>query len=125
MENAEARFAQQLKKGVLEMLVLALLAEKPGHGYELLLRLKEKSGGLLTLKEGTLYPILYRLEDGGAIASQWQPPEGGSASPYRVVPRKVYTITEAGRTALAAQSKIWRGFAACVRDFIGEEQGNE
>ena len=51
MENAEARFAQQLKKGVLEMLVLALLAEKPGHGYELLLRLKEKSGGLLTLKE--------------------------------------------------------------------------
>lgn len=125
MESAEARFAQQLKKGVLEMLVLALLAEKPGHGYELLLRLKEKSGGLLTLKEGTLYPILYRLEDGGAIASQWQPPEGGGAGPYRAVPRKVYTVTAAGRAALAAQAEIWRGFAACVQGFIGEEQGNE
>ena len=123
MENEEARFARQLKKGALEMLVLALLAQKPGHGYELLLRLKERSGGELALKEGTLYPILYRLEDGGCITAGWQTPGGaeqGSANPYRAVPRKVYTVTPAGRAALAAQIKIWRGFAATVRQFIGE-----
>lgn len=129
MENAEARFAQQLKKGVLEMLVLALLAEKPGHGYELLLRLKEISGGELVLKEGTLYPILYRLEDGGAITAGWQAPEPaaeqGGANPYRAVPRKVYTVTPAGRALLAGQTKIWRQFAACVQSFIGREEDDE
>ena len=128
MEDAETRFARQLKKGALEMLVLALLAEQPSHGYELLLRLKERSGGELALKEGTLYPILYRLEDSGAITAGWQTPGGaaqGSANPYRAVPRKVYTVTSAGRAALAAQVKIWRGFAATVEQFVGEGQENE
>lgn len=128
MEDNELRFARQLKKGVLEMLVLALLAEKPSHGYELLLRLKEGSGGELTLKEGTLYPILYRLEDGGCITAGWQTPDGaepGSANPYRAMPRKVYTITPAGRAALAAQTKIWQSFAATVQRFIGEGNDHE
>ncbi len=128
MEDSEARFARQLKKGVLGMLVLALLKAKPGHGYELLLRLKERSGGGLALKEGTLYPILYRLEDSGCIASGWQTPgsaEQGSANPYRAMPRKVYTITPAGRAALAAQARIWRDFAATVQQFIGEGQEDE
>ena len=128
MEDSEIRFARQLKKGVLEMLVLALLKAKPGHGYELLLRLKECSGGELALKEGTLYPILYRLEDSGCIASGWQTPGGaeqGNANPYRAMPRKVYTITPAGRAALAAQTKIWHSFAATVQQFIGEGQQDE
>ena len=59
----EDRFAQQLKKGVLEMLVLKLICEKPAYGYELLSELKKSSQGRFCLKEGTLYPILYRLED--------------------------------------------------------------
>ena len=124
-ENEEARFARQLKKGVLEMLVLALLAQKPSHGYELLLRLKESSDGLLVLKEGTLYPILYRLEDGGAIKAGWQAPEQTGSGPYRAVPRKVYTVTPAGRAALAAQTKAWRQLAACVQEFIGEGTDDE
>lgn len=128
MEDSGSRFARQLKKGVLEMLVLALLKAKPGHGYELLLRLKACSGGELTLREGTLYPILYRLEDSGCIVSGWQTPGGagqGSVNPYRAMPRKVYTITPAGRAALAAQTEIWRGFAATVQRFIGEGQDDE
>ena len=68
----ESRFSRQMKKGVLEMLVLGLVCEQPGHGYELLNRLAVRSGGVLHTREGTLYPILYRLEDDGFISSSWQ-----------------------------------------------------
>ncbi|MBR6747891.1 MAG: helix-turn-helix transcriptional regulator, partial [Clostridia bacterium] len=63
----EERLLQQLKRGVLEMLVLGLVSEAPTYGYELLSKLKERSGGLFVLKDGTLYPILYRLEDDDLI----------------------------------------------------------
>lgn len=117
---ADTRFTQQLKKGVLEMLVLRLLACRPCHGYELLLRLREGSGGLLALKEGTLYPILYRLEDDGCIASAWQSPTGAPGTPK--TPRKVYTITAEGQAALAAQTQAWREYAACVESFLEQEE---
>ena len=54
----QGRYEQQLKKGVLEMLVLKLLINEEKYGYQLISQLKEKSGGMFTLKEGTLYPIL-------------------------------------------------------------------
>ena len=57
------KYEQQMKKGVLEMLVLKLLSEDEKYGYQLISELKEKSGEMFLLKEGTLYPILYRLED--------------------------------------------------------------
>ena len=78
----EDRFAQQMKKGILEMLVLQTLCRSPGHGYELINRLKTRSGGLFTMKEGTLYPILYRLEDEGLIRASW--------AQDRAAPKKVY-----------------------------------
>ena len=65
------RFLQQLKKGVLEMLVLETVCNGSTYGYELLTKLKAQSDALFTLKEGTLYPILYRLEDDGMIQSSW------------------------------------------------------
>ena len=57
----QGRYEQQMKKGVLEMLVLKQLEKEERYGYQLISRLKDKSGGLFALKEGTLYPILYRL----------------------------------------------------------------
>lgn len=110
--DSPQRFVRQLKKGVLEMLVLRLLADKPCHGYELIVRLREKSQGLLELKEGTLYPILYRLEEEGCITSAWSHPDG-TASPGRI-PRRVYTVTEEGHAVLAQQQETWRRFAECV-----------
>ena len=110
----ESRFERQLKKGVLEMLVLRLLCRSPGHGYQLLARMDKGSGGLFRLKEGTLYPILYRLEDEGLIVSAWQ--AGG-----RAAPKKVYTVTPAGREAEARQRALWKNFAACVDGFDKEE----
>lgn len=113
-----ARFAQQLKKGVLEMLVLRLLSEHPSYGYELIQRLRKQSGGLLDLKEGTLYPILYRLEDDGCITSAWCNTEPGKQRP---TPRKVYTITPLGQQILSCQMETWRAFTACVDQFCKEE----
>ena len=63
----EERFLQQLKKGVLELLVLQTICRGPTYGYELIAQLGSRSGGVFTLREGTLYPILYRLEDDGLI----------------------------------------------------------
>ena len=112
----EQQFARQLKKGALEMLVLALLDRRASHGYELLLRLKESSGGQLVLKEGTLYPILYRLEDDGCIVSAWQSPTGEPQTPKTA--RKVYRITEQGRALLAEQREVWQQFSGSVKQVL-------
>lgn len=108
----EDRFAQQLKKGVLEMLVLALVCEKPTYGYEVLSELKSRSQGRFLLKEGTLYPILYRLEDDGMIQSQWLAGEG------RTAPKKIYEATQAGRTENIRRQHVWQEFGNAVNGFL-------
>ena len=75
----EDRYLQQLKKGVLELLVLQTICRGPTYGYELLSRLSSSSGGMFTLREGTLYPILYRLEDDGLIEAVWRQESGRAA----------------------------------------------
>lgn len=123
----ESKFAQQLKKGVLEMMVLHCLARQPAHGYALLVSLRQASEGLLTLKEGTLYPILYRLEDGGYIAASWQhPAEPMAGAPAaRQVPKKIYTVTEAGRALLAEEVETWGRFADCIARMLTDEPKGE
>ena len=112
----ETRLESQLKKGVLEMLVLRLLCRAPGHGYALMERMNETSGGMFQLKEGTLYPILYRLEEEGCITSVWNSPDGPDA-PARL-PRRVYSITEDGRTVLARERAVWQRFAGTVEQYL-------
>ena len=107
----EDRFLQQLKKGVLEMLVLEAVCAGPTYGYELLGRLKERSEGLFALKEGTLYPILYRLEDDGYITASW------SAGQGRTAPKKIYTATQSGRAEALRRREVWRHFAQTVDGF--------
>lgn len=113
----EDRFTQQLKKGVLEMLVLDSICKKSSYGYELLTRLKEGSGGSFALKEGTLYPILYRLEDDGLIASCWIPGEG------RAAPKKIYTATDAGHQENSRRQLVWKEFIRTVDGFT--ERGTQ
>ena len=112
----EDRFSQQLKKGVLEMLVMELLCRKPGYGYELLVELRSRSGGLFSLKEGTLYPILYRLEDEGLIAASWSQGEG------RTMPKKIYEATAQGREENARRCALWQQFRDCVDSFVSGGQ---
>ena len=107
----EDRFLQQLKKGVLEMLVLETVCSGPTYGYELLGRLKNGSEGLFTMKEGTLYPILYRLEDDGFVTASW------SAGQGRTAPKKIYTATEAGHAESERRRAVWGQFVETVNGF--------
>lgn len=115
----EDRFLQQLKKGVLELLVLQAICRGPTYGYELLSRLGTCAGGFFTLREGTLYPILYRLEDDGLIVSAWQQETG------RAAPRKIYSATEAGRVENTRRAMLWTQFRSAVDNFCREESDHE
>jgi len=78
-----------------------------------------RSGGLFTLREGTLYPILYRLEDDGLIEAVWQQETG------RAAPRKIYSATEKGREENERRLGLWAGFRTAVDHFCGEDAGHE
>jgi len=87
--------SKQLKKGVIEILILSLLSEEKMYGYQLIQELDARSSGVFKMKEGTLYPVLYRLEDSKYIESCWE-----QDRERRSVPRKYYMITEEGTKAL-------------------------
>lgn len=91
---------KQLKKGVIEILMLELLSEEKMYGYQLIQELDIRSGGVFRMKEGTLYPVLYRLEDSRFIESYWE-----QDSERRSVPRKYYRITSDGLAALENMKK--------------------
>lgn len=110
------RLLQQLKKGVLEMLVLEIICQEQTYGYELMTKLKIRSGDLFTLKEGTLYPILYRLEDEGMILSSWSQGEGKTA------PKKMYTATEKGQQERKRRFQVWNNFYRTVNGFYLQEE---
>lgn len=86
------KLEQQIKKGLLEIAILSVLEEQDCYGYELIHQLDDWSKGIFILKEGTLYPILYRLEDSGHIQSYWK-----TESESRSKPRKYYRITNEGK----------------------------
>lgn len=112
----EDRLLQQLKKGVLEMLVLEIICQQPTYGYELIAQLKERSAELFSLKEGTLYPILYRLEDDGMISAAWSQGSGKTA------PKKMYTATEKGHAERHRRHGAWVTFYRTVNRFYEEDQ---
>jgi PadR family transcriptional regulator, regulatory protein PadR len=95
----------ELRRGVLGPCVLALLELRPRFGLEVVRDLAD-AGGLLT-SEGTVYPLLNRLRDGGLVTSEWRADEGERA-------RRYYSITEAGQQSLAAFRDEWARFSATV-----------
>ena len=96
----------ELRRGVLGSCVLALLAERPRFGLELVRDLSQ-AGGLLT-SEGTVYPLLNRLRDHGLVTSAWVHHQDAAH------PRRYYSITDRGREHLAAFRAEWSAFAAAV-----------
>ena len=108
------KYERQLKKGVFDILVLQLLSKEEKYGYQLIRELITKSDGVFTMKEGTLYPILYRLEDDGLILSRWSVPIGKDVS------RKYYVITEEGRVTLEELKTLWTGFSDKVIEILNE-----
>ncbi|WP_246582710.1 PadR family transcriptional regulator [Clostridium mobile] len=103
----------QLKKGVLTILALKLINSKDMYGYELIQLLDDYSSGYYKLKEGSLYPVLYRLEDNGWIESYTVTSLEG-----RKVPRKYYKITDRGRRELEDQLDSWQRFYSVTNKIL-------
>jgi PadR family transcriptional regulator, regulatory protein PadR len=98
---------RELKRGTLEMVLLRLLTERQMYGYELVSEFEKRGGEQFQVKEGTLYPVLYRLENAGFIEPRWEMLERG-------VPRKYYRLTEAGAARLTILIEDWRAFSSRV-----------
>jgi PadR family transcriptional regulator, regulatory protein PadR len=97
-------------KGHLDAMILAVVAAGPAHGYAVIEQLKQRSGGVFNLPEGTVYPALHRLEAEGLLASEWDATSGRR--------RRVYTVTRRGRTALGARRSDWRLFSQAVEGVL-------
>jgi PadR family transcriptional regulator, regulatory protein PadR len=93
-------------KGHLDALVLAVLADEPLHGYAVIEALRVRSEGAFELAEGTLYPVLHRLEGEGLLSSAWSDAAGRR--------RRVYRLTRRGRSALARGRDEWSSFVRAV-----------
>ena len=93
----------QLRKGVLDMCVLAMLAQQDGYAYDIASRLAQDIG----MGEGTIYPLMRRMQTDGLVKAYL---EESSSGP----PRKYYQLTRAGHAALAAQRAEWNIFVASV-----------
>ena len=102
---------RELKRGSLELIVLHLLASGEAYGYEIVSKLTARTNGALEVTDGTLYPVLYRLERAGFVGIRWETPERG-------VPRKYYRITESGQEELARLTEEWTAFAKAMADLL-------
>ena len=97
----------ELLPGTLDMLILKAVSLKPLHGYGVLLRLRQISGGALDIPQGSLYPALYRMERDGWIDAEWGVTEQGRRA-------KFYSITTKGRRQLAAETRELATFIAAI-----------
>ncbi len=96
------KWEAQLRKGCLELAILASLWDQRLYGLEILRMLEENSN--LVLAEGTVYPILGRLKEEGLLHSEWVEAEAGH-------PRKYYWLTAAGRQKAVSMARVWETFA--------------
>lgn len=100
-------------------MILSSLRKAPAHGFEVIKRLRDSGSGALHLKEGSLYPALYRLEKSGLIAGEWEAGESGRRGPRR----RVYTITDRGAGHLdQARNEFYR-FASVMTAILGPAKG--
>lgn len=95
------KFERELLKGVAPMVALEVLARGAMYGYQLSEAIAQRSGNVLTLGRGTLYPLLYNLEAKGLIKGKWQEGDSGRN-------RRYYSITGEGKEYLAARKEQWQ-----------------
>jgi PadR family transcriptional regulator PadR len=113
-ERPGADRSSQLLKGVLEMCLLAVIEEEPSYGYEMVRKLADR--GLDLVSEGTIYPVLSRLQKGGLIEGYLvESPEGPA--------RKYYRIARRGHDALTQWSDDWRRLVAGVDTVLRKGAG--
>lgn len=109
----DSKYLQQFKKGSLEMILLCLIARKETYGYEIITELNRGGAAVWGYaREGTVYPILYRLEEAGLIRCRLAPAAANGGS------KKYYSLTESGRQTLRELREFWRAYEACVDRFL-------
>ena len=111
--------AKQIKKGILKFLILRLLCHEKKYGYELLVEMSQKSSGFFKVKEGTLYPILYKLEEDGFVISEWEIPHDKTRA------KKYYSITQKGKEELKELIVFWNLLSENVQAFLSEDHAHE
>ena len=103
----------QLLKGLAELALLSLLRDGPQYGLAILDRLRLEGG--LQLAEGTIYPLLHRLEKANCIRAQWRIEEAGTR------PRKYYALTKAGSTELELLTSEWQKVSGALGAFLARK----
>ncbi len=106
----------ELLPGTLDLLILTAVSLGRLHGYGVLLRLEQISGGALQVQQGALYPALYRLEHQGVIESEW----GTSANNRRAT---YYQLTAAGRRRLGEEAASWNRLASAMALVLAAPRG--
>ena len=102
----------QLLQGTLDLLILKTLTVGPLHGYDVARRIQQRSGDVLVVEEGSLYPALYRMEEKGWIASRW----GKSDNNRRA---RFYSLTRSGRRQLEEETAVWERIHRAISLVLG------
>lgn len=111
MNDEMEKIATNIRKGVLEYCVLALLSHREMYGMELANDLVQRK---LTASEGSLYPLLTRMRNAGSVETSWRTPAAGRA-------RRYYTITKQGRRQLENFAEVWASIFPHVNNLLKEE----
>ena len=101
----------ELLPGTLDLLILKAVSLGPQHGYGVLLRIQQVSGGRLQIEQGALYPALYRLEHQGMLRSEWGTSENNRRAKY-------YRLTAAGRKRLRDEAEGWQKIVAAMASVL-------
>ena len=96
-----------LVQGTLDLLILKILALEPLHGWAIRQRLKQVSGDVLQVSDGSLYPALHKLEQEGWITAEWKPSENNRRA-------KFYSVTRLGRKELEKEAANWNRLSAAI-----------
>ena len=97
----------ELLQGTLDMLILKIAALRPIHGYAIAQRIQQISAEAIQIRQGSLYPALYRLENRGWLKSEWKTTEGGREAKY-------YAVTKAGKRQLESETAGWQRLCAAI-----------
>jgi len=109
----DSKFKSQFKKGSLDMVLLSIISQKETYGYEILTRFNETGGKVFgNIREGTVYPILYRLEEAGLIRHRLAPAMANGGM------KKFYSITPEGKEVLNELTDFWIMYTQCVNSFL-------
>jgi len=110
--QAIKRWESQVRKGMLDYVILLYLQNEEHYGYEMIRTIKSVAG--IDISEGTIYPLLNRLKREELIASRWVEMETG-------LPRKYYLITDKGRQVLEEMRSSWTHFLSALEKLEGEQ----